>query len=297
MGATEIGRRVGLLSVLTGLLAVVAVASRFPLSSHVGGSGLAGGLAVTLPALFAVAAVAGVVLLVLLASLFRGVLRRRSPDDDFVPRQPPIPAWKALPLLAPLVAFALAAIVVVAVLGRPRAHPQPIAGPATPMRSAGAPAAASRPAGGSGLELSTGALVAGAGLAVVLLGTALSLGVRARRSRVDVLPARDRALVAEIDEAIADLTSGSSPRRSVIGAYVRMERVLAERALPHRAAEAPREYLARALAALGAGAASAARLTELFEEATFSPHEIGEPMRDDALKALGALRATLAGER
>ncbi len=297
MGAAAIGRRVGVLIVLSGLLAVVAVASRLPLSSHADGSGAAGDLRVTLSVLVVLVAVAAVVLLVLLASLFRGARRRRSPDEVLVARQPPIPAWKALPFLPLVVAVTLAAFVVVEALGGAQIHPQSIVRPATARRTAAAPAAALGRAGGSGLELSTGVVVAGAALIVLLCATAAGVVLRDRASRRSTVSARDGTLETEIDEAIADLVSGSSARRAVIGAYVRMERALAGRALAHRASEAPREYLARTRAALGAAGESAGRLTELFEEARFSPHEIGEPMRQEAIDALAALRAELGGER
>ncbi len=296
MGAAAIGRRVGVLTMLTGLLAVVAVASRRPLSSHAGASEAAGDLRGTLSALVVLVAVAAVVLLVVLASLFGGLLRRRSPDADLVARQPPLPAWKALPVLALVVAFALAAVVVIGALGRDQVH-QSIVLPRTVRSTAGAPVVLHRPVGGSGLVLPTGAMVAGAALVLLLLASAVVVGLRSRGSRRSAVAARDGLLETEIDEAIADLVSGSSARRAVIGAYARMQRALAERALAHRASEAPREYLARARAALGAAGGSAGRLTDLFEEAKFSPHEIGEPMRREAIDALAAVRAELGGER
>ena len=49
--------------------------------------------------------------------------------------------------------------------------------------------------------------------------------------------------------------------------------------LARRPSDAPREYLARLEAGLGGGRAPAARLTELFERARFSPHPVGEDLR------------------
>jgi hypothetical protein len=285
-----------LLAVLTGLLAVVAVASRLPLSSHAVGSGAAGAVRGTVSVLALVAAVAGVVLLVVIASFFRGVLRRRSPDDDLVAHQPPIPAWKALPWLPLLVAFALAAVVMIEALGGTQIHPRAILGAGSARTSAVA-GLVGRPAGESGLQLPTGALVAAAGLVGLLLAMAVAVGLRASRSRGEADVARGGPVEAVLDEAIAELVSGPGARRAVIGAYVRMERALAARALAHRASEAPREYLARARAAIDGAGESAARLTELFEEAKFSPHEISEPMRQEALAALRDLRRELGAER
>ncbi len=296
MRGAAAGRRVGLLTVLVGLLAAVAVASRLPLSSH-GGAGASSALRGTASALVLVAPAGGVVLLLLIASALRGALRRGSPEDEFVAQQPAVAAWKALPMLALLVTFALAAVVVIEALAGAQIHsrskltPATATRPAAPGGAAGGPAP--KPAGGADVELPIGALVAGAGLIVLVLASAAGLGLRARWPRADAGAARERILEAEIDAAIADLVSGSSARRAVIGAYVRMERALAGRALAHRASEAPREYLARARAALGTAGESAGRLTELFEEAKFSPHEIGEPMRREAIAALTALRAEL----
>ena len=62
-----------------------------------------------------------------------------------------------------------------------------------------------------------------------------------------------------------------------------MERALAAAGLPRRPAEAPLEYLERALVDLDATAASARRLTDLFRFAKFSDHPVdaaGEGGRD-----------------
>ena len=303
MGAGTVARLVGVLSVLSGLLAVVAVASRGALSSHAAGGGSIGDVRVTLSVLVVLAALAAVlalVLLVVLMSLFGAMPRRRSPDADLVARHPPIAGWTALPVLALVVAFALAAVVVIGVLGQNRIHPQaPVprqTAAAASGTAAGALAGAPGAFAGSGLELSTGVLVAASALVVLLIVIAVGLGLRARAVDRSAAGAADAVLATAIEEAIAGLAPGSglpSARQAVIEAYVRMQRALSERSLAHRASEAPREYLARARAILGGGGQSAARLTELFEEARFSPHEIGESMRGEAIAALAALRDEL----
>jgi hypothetical protein len=72
-----------------------------------------------------------------------------------------------------------------------------------------------------------------------------------------------------------------------------MEGALAYEGLARRKAEAPREYLARALPTVGAGARSVERLTALFEEAKFSPHDVDSGMKEEAIDALAALRDEL----
>jgi hypothetical protein len=101
------------------------------------------------------------------------------------------------------------------------------------------------------------------------------------------------ALIAALDDSLDDLRNEPDPRLAVIAAYARMERALAFEGLARRKAEAPREYLARTLPALGAGAGSVARLTALFEEAKFSPHDVDAGMKDEAIDALEALRDEL----
>ena len=57
--------------------------------------------------------------------------------------------------------------------------------------------------------------------------------------------------------------------------------------------EAPLEYVARALRDLEVGERSVRRLTDLFERAKFSTHEIDESMRTEAIAALGRVRDEL----
>jgi hypothetical protein len=134
------------------------------------------------------------------------------------------------------------------------------------------------------------ALTAGVGAGVVgLAGLAI---VRARRRRQeDVEP---RAMVAAgARDAAAAAAIPADPRAAVLAAYARMETALASVGLARRPSDAPREYLARLEAGLGGGRAPAARLTELFERARFSPHPVGEDSRAEAIGALETLRMEL----
>jgi hypothetical protein len=100
-------------------------------------------------------------------------------------------------------------------------------------------------------------------------------------------------IVGVIDDLIDDLERSSDPRRIVIGAYARMERSLARDGLARRKSEAPQEYLRRALEHLHVSSQSVTRLTDLFTEARFSPHEIDETMAAEARAALSAVRDEL----
>jgi hypothetical protein len=100
-------------------------------------------------------------------------------------------------------------------------------------------------------------------------------------------------LSAVLDESVDDLRAERDPRRAVIAAYARMERVLAGHGFPRFRSEAPLEYLARVLRELSVRTAAVLALTELFERAKFSRHEIDAEMKEEAIGALVAVRDDL----
>jgi len=108
---------------------------------------------------------------------------------------------------------------------------------------------------------------------------------------------REAELTAALDEVLADtlddLRAERDPRRAVIGAYARLERTFAAHDVPREPSETPREYVDRALDRLGVSAFALRRLTQLYERAKFSPHEIDAAMKDDAIDALAGLRDEL----
>jgi Domain of unknown function (DUF4129) len=133
----------------------------------------------------------------------------------------------------------------------------------------------------------------------VILGVLLAVAagvfiavVRARREpRTRPEPAE--ALAAALDESLDDLRTDPDLRRAIIAAYARMEAALAAAGIPRHPAEAPLEYVERALLSLDTSAEAVRRLTELFEWARFSQHEPEPSMRDDAVDALIAVRDEL----
>jgi Domain of unknown function (DUF4129) len=111
----------------------------------------------------------------------------------------------------------------------------------------------------------------------------------------DEAAARAQGRLREIvDRSLEELRADPNARRAIIGAYHMMERALERAGLPRAPSEAPREYLARALAALQVGPAAPRRLTALFERARFGAGELDLGLRDDAIDALLALREELA---
>jgi hypothetical protein len=117
--------------------------------------------------------------------------------------------------------------------------------------------------------------------------------MRRRRVAAAERHALARELKAVVEDSLEDLRLDSDPRRAVIQAYARMERVLGVHGLKRREAETPHEYLARALRDLQLTAAALDRLTSLFEEARFSTHAISSAMRADAVDALAQIRDDL----
>jgi hypothetical protein len=123
---------------------------------------------------------------------------------------------------------------------------------------------------------------------------ALYVAEHRRRRRLPPEAAVTDELLGALDQTLEELRAETDPRRAVIAAYARMERVLAVRGIPRHRSEAPHEYLGRVLADLTHGGRAARRLTSLFERARFSPHEVGSAMKDDAIAAFEALQAELA---
>lgn len=101
-------------------------------------------------------------------------------------------------------------------------------------------------------------------------------------------------LQAVLDDAIEDVLGEADPRRAVIAAWARLERVLAGHGVPRRQSEAPFEYAARAEreldVQLGLDGGWLEQLAGLFEWARFSTHDVTPAMREQALGGLVAVR-------
>ncbi|MCZ8379837.1 DUF4129 domain-containing protein [Mycobacterium sp. CPCC 205372] len=107
----------------------------------------------------------------------------------------------------------------------------------------------------------------------------------------------DLARAAEL--GLAEIGDHSrDPREAIIACYVAMERELEKSpgTIP-QASDTPSEVLARAVRSRVLRADSATGLVDLFEEARFSPHEMGEQHRADAVRALRLVRDELEAAR
>jgi hypothetical protein len=100
-------------------------------------------------------------------------------------------------------------------------------------------------------------------------------------------------LTAVLDDTLDDIRAVSDPRRAIIAAYARLERVLAANDASRRRAETPYEYLGRVLGELAIDPTAVRRLTDLFLEAKFSQHTVGIGMKEEAIDALEHVRDEL----
>ena len=128
----------------------------------------------------------------------------------------------------------------------------------------------------------------------IVAGLIMAAGVLAWRLLRQSGQVRDRSalgsLQALLDDAIKDVLAEADPRRAVIAAWARAERLLAGERLPRRAAEAPFEFAARVEAELGIERVSLQRLAGLYEWARFSLNEVTPTMRQQALGELLQVR-------
>ena len=135
-------------------------------------------------------------------------------------------------------------------------------------------------------------VVAAVALLAVAAITAYVVSQR-RTAKADADEELAEKLALALDDALDDLRAEADPRRAIIAAYARMERVLAARGVPRRSAETADEYLGRVLRELAPGSDAVARLTELFTQAKFSHHDVDATMKEDAIQALEEVRDEL----
>ena len=137
-------------------------------------------------------------------------------------------------------------------------------------------------------------VVAGLATTAVVAYVVAERRARGGRGRGEALAEQ---LAAALDETLDDLRAEQDPRRAIIAAYARLERVLAAHGLPRRPAEAPLEYLGRMLADVSVSDRAARALTDRFERAKFSQHAVGTEMKEQAIDALETVRDDLLAAR
>jgi hypothetical protein len=267
------------------LVAVVAIASRG--STPAGGAGArrpTDTLLDILLSLYVVALVAGAIFFLYLLAL-----RRTTMSQPGGGRQR---SWRSTAGLLLLVG---AALLLARDLSSRRLEGLTVTLPTAPGAGAGTPAASDKEvyeAEFAWLPVS----ITLALLAVAVFGFWWS-GRSRRRARGELGNPLADALEAALDESLDDLRAEPDPRRAVIAAYARLERVLASHGLPRKTSEAPLEYLSRMLGGLSVSPPAARRLTDLFERAKFSQHAVGPEMKEQAIDALVRVRDDLAAAR
>lgn len=175
------------------------------------------------------------------------------------------------------------------------------ASPTPTAARVGEPSSALPPWVGTALQVLGVLLTGGAAYLLVTLGRR---ALRRRRPRgglappeaprSDPLPPAVDRLAAQVAEARAVVGRAGSPRNAVVAAWIRLQRSVAVAGLPAAPAETPTEYLARVLAAWEVDRTALDELAELYREARFSDHPIGQRHRAAALRALAVVHADLA---
>ena len=129
-------------------------------------------------------------------------------------------------------------------------------------------------------------------LAIIVLGFGALLFWMFRTQRIpedaDAIPLREA-----MDAGRTDLEDIVDPREAVIACYAQMRRAALSAGTELDDSDTPVETLARVLQRHRASTSSSTRLTELFQKARFSPHQIDESMRREALEALDEVRAEM----
>lgn len=157
---------------------------------------------------------------------------------------------------------------------------------------------AGSPGGGAAAVVSRTSRAGGGGIdwiaLAIVVGLVLVAAFLVWRAMRTVMPRSKRSALASVqallDDAIEDVLAEADPRRAVIAAWARLERVLAGHGLPRRDAEAPLEYATRARIELAVERLSLERLADLYEWARFSLNEVTPAMRQEALDGLLSVR-------
>jgi Domain of unknown function (DUF4129) len=104
-------------------------------------------------------------------------------------------------------------------------------------------------------------------------------------------------LAAAVDDALDGLRAEADPRKAVIAAYARLERVLAANGVARLPSETPDEYLVRVLGDVELTPDAIGHLTALFTRAKFSHHDVDSTMKESAISALERVRDELRSTR
>lgn len=167
--------------------------------------------------------------------------------------------------------------------------------PVEPLDPTEGEAVVTEPDSVTGVVLWLAILVAGVG------GFALYKWREARRRPLIDVPdlepreliTRRRVLIGLLDEAIVVLRNHPDPREATIAAWARLETAVDAVGVTRRASDTPSQFLGRVLGAVEASGPAVERLTQAFERAMFSPHDIEKSTQRESIDALVAVRDEL----
>ena len=261
------------------LVAIVSVAARGSTSSGSGTSSPPGDtLLDTIFSLLLLLAVAWVAI-----SLF-SVVRWREHEFSAPKRRNDIRA------IATLLAFGFA----LALYVRERGWHLAFSPQQTPLdRSEGSAAPPGFEAGHPGYQFQFAWLPVVAALVLAALAVAALVIANRRANPSSAQAGLAEELALTLDLSLDDLRAETDPRRAVIAAYARLERVLAAHGEPRQDADTPEEHLARVLGHLDVDRRAVRRLVDLFVQAKFSQHDVDARMKDEAIGALEQVRDEL----
>lgn len=162
----------------------------------------------------------------------------------------------------------------------------------------GAAEGAAPPTAERALNFAIAALLASLGATIAYSAYAVLREAKPLRMAEEPTQAEEgsQALLAATEKAIAEVEGGADPRWAVVSYFLRLCQVLEERGVKIRDDMTAREIARLTLESFpGLGRRPLERLVGMFEEARYSSHEVGEEVREEALKCFLELREGLVG--
>ncbi|MEP1124311.1 MAG: DUF4129 domain-containing protein [Ilumatobacter sp.] len=121
-------------------------------------------------------------------------------------------------------------------------------------------------------------------------------GRRRQQADFDVLPDIAAAIIDEAESRRAALLTGA-PRNAIVRCWLQLERDVADAGLVRDPSDTSADFTERVLSRYTVDSDAIHRLGNLYREARFSQHELGEASRDAAVDALDGLHRALASRR
>ncbi|MBS3816186.1 MAG: DUF4129 domain-containing protein [Candidatus Thermoplasmatota archaeon] len=103
----------------------------------------------------------------------------------------------------------------------------------------------------------------------------------------------ERSISSTLDKAILELDEGLDVRTTIIRCYKEMSDILEKSGVKNAEFMTPREFKDETVTKISAPEKLISKITFLFEEARYSPHQLGEDEREKALQYLKDLKERL----